>query len=418
MAITTIAMISQRINSPTRVPDIFSSFWSRRLPRADRLEFTNLSGERALDRKTLHRRSAVEAVTFARVFHDEIGIIRLGDGTAVGQNQDVRIDAERRCRPGIYLFRTVFEPGRGVRTDRAAGGQAEVANDDVGARDRHCGSLALAEYIGRRQHVLVMRLGDHVDLQRIGHSGFLEIGAEYSVDQSDGRKILHAGKAERLQLIEETVHVAERVGAVDAGQYRRPGDDGEHFAGHFQHDRVGVAVRHQSGKRAASSHAVAAGIVDDDQVNAACFLAFGRQSGAGAAADDRLALGGHVAKLLQDGRTFKFRHGHLATFRRVPGRPTRGRSALTMADANSGSLMWRLTRTSWRLLVWRTLRSSAVNSAASASGSQNGWPDASSAETPPSGRKKRTGPSIRLSLSPIQRPMRSFSSGVVRINVT
>ncbi len=28
-----------------------------------------------------------------------------------------------------------------------------------------------------------------------------------------------------------------------------------------------------------------------------------------------------------------------------------------MADANSGSLMWRLTRMSWRLLVWRTLRS-------------------------------------------------------------
>ena len=30
-----------------------------------------------------------------------------------------------------------------------------------------------------------------------------------------------------------------------------------------------------------------------------------------------------------------------------------------MADANSGSLMWRLMRMSWRLLVWRTLRSSA-----------------------------------------------------------
>ena len=45
-------------------------------------------------------------------------------------------------------------------------------------------------------------------------------------------------------------------------------------------------------------------------------------------------------------------------------------------------------------------------------------PERLARETPPSGKKKRTGPSIRLSFSPIQRPMRSFSSGVVRIKVT
>ena len=50
---------------------------------------------------------------------------------------------------------------------------------------------------------------------------------------------------------------------------------GQHFAGHLHHDRVGVAVGHHAGKRAAAGHAVAAGIVDDDQVDAAGFLAFG-----------------------------------------------------------------------------------------------------------------------------------------------
>src|SRR5947207_8843049 len=165
MAITTIAMISQRINSPTRVPDISSSLWSRRLPRADRLEFTNLFRQCSLHRQALHRGSTVEAVALARVLHDEIGIIRLGDGAAMGQHEYVRIDAKRRRRPGIDLFRAAFELWCGVRADRAAGGQAEMTDDDVGARDRHGASLAFAEHIWRRQHVLVARLGDHVDLQ-------------------------------------------------------------------------------------------------------------------------------------------------------------------------------------------------------------------------------------------------------------
>ena len=96
-----------------------------------------------------------------------------------------------------------------------------MADDDVGACDRHRRGFAFAEHVRRRQHVLVTRLGDHVDLQRVGHSGLFEIGAEDAVDQPDGRKVLHAGKAERLQLVEEEVHVAERVGAVDAGEHRR-----------------------------------------------------------------------------------------------------------------------------------------------------------------------------------------------------
>ena len=40
------------------------------------------------------------------------------------------------------------------------------------------------------------------------------------------------------------------------------------------------------------------------------------------------------------------------------------------------------------------------------------------ADTPPSGMRKRTGPRMRLSRSPIQRPMAAFSSRVVRISVT
>ena len=64
---------------------------------------------------------------------------------------------------------------------------------------------------------------------------------------------------------------------------------GQHLAAHLDHDLVGVAVGQEAGERAAAGHAVAAGIVDHDQVDAAGLLAAGREAGAGAAADDRLA---------------------------------------------------------------------------------------------------------------------------------
>ena len=145
----------------------------------------------------------------------------LGDRAAMGQHDDVRIDPERRRRPGVDLRRAVLELQRRLRADRAAGRQPEMADDDVGAGLRHRRGLALAEDIGRRQHVLGMRLGDHVDLEPVGHAGLFEIGAEDAVDEADGREVLHAGEAERLELVEEHVHDAERIGAVDAGQHRR-----------------------------------------------------------------------------------------------------------------------------------------------------------------------------------------------------
>ena len=84
-------------------------------------------------------------------------------------------------------------------------------------------------------------------------------------------------------------HQHERVGAVDAGEDRRVADHRQHLDGHLLHDRVGVAVGEQPGGRAAAGHAVAAGVVDDDEVDAAGLLALGREAGAGAAADDRHA---------------------------------------------------------------------------------------------------------------------------------
>ena len=66
-------------------------------------------------------------------------------------------------------------------------------------------------------------------------------------------------------------------------------DDRQHLARHVDDDRVGVAVRHQPRERAAAGHAVAARVVDDDQVDAAGLGALGREPGARAGADHRPA---------------------------------------------------------------------------------------------------------------------------------
>src|SRR5882757_407824 len=141
--ITTIATISQRINSPTKIPDMLPSLNFPALSRADRLEFAHLIRQRPLHRQALHRRCAVETVAVAGGLHDEIGILRIGNRTAMGQHQNVRVDAECRRSPGVDLGRAVLQLGRSLRTDRAAGRETQMADDDVRACDRHRGGFLL-----------------------------------------------------------------------------------------------------------------------------------------------------------------------------------------------------------------------------------------------------------------------------------
>ena len=152
-------------------------------------------------------------------------------------------------------------------------------------------------------------------------------------------KILHAGEAELLQLAQERLQQHERIGAVHAREHRRFLDNRQHFARHLDDDVVGVAIGEQARERAAAGHAVAAGIVDDDEIDAAGLLALGRKAGAGAAADDRLALRDHRAEFFEDRLSLDARHGYLAA-RRAPLAPDAiSRKFATNAAAKAGSLM-------------------------------------------------------------------------------
>ena len=94
--------------------------------------------------------------------------------------------------------------------------------------------------------------------------------------------------------------------------------DRQHLARHLDHDRVGVAIGQQAGERAAAGHAIAAGIVDDDEIDAAGLLAFGGKARARAAADDRLAARVHGAKSFE--QRLRSKRGIVTSLRAAPGR--------------------------------------------------------------------------------------------------
>ena len=184
-----------------------------------------------------------------------------------------------------------------------------------------------------------MRARDHLDLEAEAHAGLLEVGAEGAVDQADGREVLHAREAEADQALQELVGDHERIGAVDAGEHRRVLDHRQHLVRHLADDLVGVAVGEQAGERAAPGHAVAARVVDDDEVDAAGLLALGRQARAGAAADQRPAGGDLGAEALEQRLSSDAGHGERSSVGALRRATATSRQAATSASANASSLM-------------------------------------------------------------------------------
>ena len=208
----------------------------------------------------------------------------------------------------------VVERARGLGADRAAGGEAHVRDDDVGAGLGHRGRLLLVEDVRAGEHVELVRLGDHVDLKAVAHAGLLEVLAEHAVDEAHGREVLHAVEALVLQLGQVLLHDAERVGAADAGENRGVLHDGQHLGAHLDDDLIRVAVGKQTRERAATGHAETAGVVDDEDVGAAGLSRLRRDARAGADAEQDVALGEGLTETIEDFRAGQFKHGVLLLF--------------------------------------------------------------------------------------------------------
>ena len=226
-----------------------------------------------------------------------------------------------------------------------------------------------------------------------------------SISPTVGKFCTPAKPASRTSA-QEDVHQPERVGAADAGQHRRVAHDRQHLAGHLHDDRVGVAVGHQPGERAAAGHPVAAGVVDDDQVGAAGLGALGRQARAGAGADDHAA-----------GRRCVARSFARASSPVIALAFMYSSSLSTIASANAGSLM--------SLVELDQLDAAAESVAQRLEQRRVGLGVVErlaarrrSSRRRLSGRNSAVGPVAADSLRAIRRPSSALSSGVVRISVT
>ena len=135
-----------------------------------------------------------------------------------------------------------------------------------------------------------MRLAYHLYLKTVAHAGLLKILAEYAVDKTDGREVLHAVEALCLELTEVNVHNTEGVGTADARKNGGVLDNGKDFCTHLNDYLVCVAVGKQTGKRTAAGHAVAAGVVDYEHIRTARLAALSGDTGTGADADKDLTV--------------------------------------------------------------------------------------------------------------------------------
>ena len=212
-------------------------------------------------------------------------------------------------------------------------------------------------------------------------------------------KFCTPAKPASLHLAQEAVHQPERVGAADAGQHRRVAGDRQHLAGHVHHDRVGVAVGHQAGERAAARHPVAARVVDDDQVGAAVLGALGRQAGARAGADDQ-----------------RRRRRASRAAARGPRRPSRQQLVQLVGHRRRERLVVDVVVQLDHLDVG--LRGPRRTTPRRPRGRGRAGPRRRSARRPRRGMKSTVGPVAADSLRAIRRPSSAHSSGVVRISVT
>ena len=156
-------------------------------------------------------------------------------------------------------------------------------------------------------------LGNHVDFKSKSHSGLFQVEPEIAVDHADGWEVLYAREAHVDKGIEVVVHDAERIGSADSSENRGVFDDGEDLTGHLEDYRVGITVWHQARQRSSPRHAVAARVVDNDQISATRFGELRRETDSGARSNDYFAafdcgaepdqcfVAGHTARSLLSG---------------------------------------------------------------------------------------------------------------------
>src|SRR6266571_9133520 len=138
-------------------------------------------GGEALDTAGAH-----EADGFG-VLVDVVGVRRVGDWAAVGQDQ--RVMAHRAHRGGLlaHLLSGFLQRGaRVLHADAAATGGADVDDDRVGPGLGHLPGLLRGAGVDDGEEVQLAGGADHLHLAVEAQPGLLQLLAEAAVDEADG----------------------------------------------------------------------------------------------------------------------------------------------------------------------------------------------------------------------------------------
>ena len=213
--------------------------------------------------KSLNAGSAKEAVHAFCVFDDIPGVFRFGDGAAMADYHDIRVDRPARIAYFLHAFDAIIQCQCSLCANAAFGGETHMCDQNIGARFGHCLCLIYIKYIWSGKQIHFMGFADHINLQAIPHICFLKILAEHTINESYGWEVLYTDKSHILELAKEYIHNPERIGTAYASQHRCVLHNRKNLAAHINNDLIGIAIGKQTGQGAAPCHSVPAGVVND-----------------------------------------------------------------------------------------------------------------------------------------------------------
>ena len=151
------------------------------------------------------------------------------NGAPMAQHDNILLDPHRSISALLYAGDAVVQRDVRLRPDAPARRQPHVDDEHVRARLRHRVRVRDGEHVRAGEEPELVRLADHVHLERVRHARLLQVLAERAVDEADSGEILHAAEADVLELSQEARHDAEWVRATHARHYARVLDDRDDF---------------------------------------------------------------------------------------------------------------------------------------------------------------------------------------------
>src|ERR1700753_888330 len=158
-----------------------------RMP-AEMLETSYLLGDCAVGGQAFDARGAKKSGDALRSAQDVLDVVRLSDGAAMAQDQNVGAHGDCCLLDGLNTGHRLIEGDGSPGADGSFRGETHVCNQQVRAGLRHVPRLLFIEDIRAGEQIECMRACNHLHFQGVSHSGFFQILAANAGDQPNRGK--------------------------------------------------------------------------------------------------------------------------------------------------------------------------------------------------------------------------------------